>query len=98
MITKSLEFKKLPRATLKGVYGPGDSKLWESTCGRYRIRYVRRAFGVRVEPLWHALFARSARSPQTASGCDPHWQLLSNHRTFLAAQKAIQKHAKEPKR
>jgi hypothetical protein len=60
-----------------------DTALWESQCGRYRIRFARSAWGVAVEPARrYKVLVRDALG----------WRLLSTHRSWRAALAACQQH------
>jgi len=70
------------------VFQAGDSRLWETPCGGWRLRYVRRVAGVAVRPHWLVLAADRVDRP---GGPIVLWEIVSRHRLRRAALERLLK-------
>lgn len=61
-------------------------RIWTSRCGQYRLVENRSLFG--LPTVWHA----QVRVQESWGWC---WDLLGRHRTRLAAEKTVLKHARQ---
>jgi hypothetical protein len=64
------------RLTPSAAYQAGDARLWQSADGLVRIQFVRRAWGVSMEPHFHALRRASI---------DQRFELVATKRSLAAA-------------
>jgi len=77
-----LTFKR-SRLKPSSAFQAGDAKEWTEEGGRYRIRLVLRAFGIKLDPpVYQALWL----SPQTT------WLLLGRHTSAKAAADSCAEH------
>lgn len=64
------------------VFLRGDSKLWETECGRVRLRYITGCGGVRVKPHWHVMRWEFIAGRGL-------WNLVGRHRKRSAAMRTL---------
>lgn len=64
------------RLTPSAAYQAGDARLWQSADGLVRIQFVRRAWGVSMEPHYHALRRASIQE---------RFELVATKRSLAAA-------------
>ncbi|MBX9790157.1 MAG: hypothetical protein K2Y37_14670 [Pirellulales bacterium] len=71
------------------AWGPKDAATWADASGRYRLRHVRRAWGIELAPpVWHVLKLRRAPDGQLwLQLIGRHFSLTAALRTLRAAQR-----------